>query len=258
MRSQLGGHAPVGEAIALDSAPSGDVAHDLVVDNVLGSMAGSESEILVLAEDTGLAEIKVVDGEEGIVSVSGSLNDGGIAVATEDTNLPLALKRSRELQDRVSAARQNQEIALQASLCRFNAFAVLDESTPGDGHCLFHALRIGGMFDEIDFGNSVTIADLRKMALHEATLHELTVAAAGCGDAGVTVEEYVAGMQASEWGDNLMIAKLASLFQRSITVIKTSGADGSPLVLCDRIACLCLSSLWFLLASLGIVRSQCV
>ena len=195
---------------ALDVFEPADVAHDLplvVIDSVY-------DDAVLVGENDGISHVEI--GGVGN-SMPGALQDS-------DPQMREGLQRSLEVYRKVQAQREQEQVALQEALTGFNDRARLDTTTPADGHCLFHALDRGGLFEEVQFGNALTIPELRRMALQEATMEELTIAAAGCGDAGVTVEAYVSGMQAADWGDNLMIAKLASLFNRDITVIRATGA----------------------------------
>ena len=93
----------------------------------------------------------------------------------------------------------------------------LDLSTPKDGHCLFHALRKGGLLS--DLNNELTVKEMRALALSNATEEQLQVIAA---EWGVTVDVYKQRMRNDYWGDNLMIALLAAVFERPITVVSPS------------------------------------
>jgi hypothetical protein len=115
--------------------------------------------------------------------------------------------------------REGQEIQMLAAALEIaEGGARIDKNTPEDGHCLFHALAAGGLLSDIP--ESLTVDELRTIALHGATMAQLQTAAAGTGDEGITVEEYVEGMRQGLYGDNLIIGLLAVQFQRTITVIR--------------------------------------
>ena len=85
-------------------------------------------------------------------------------------------------------------------------------------HCLFHALEAGGLLDDIP--ESLTVQELRDLAIASATPERLAIAAAGAGGVELSVEDYVAGMRGNAYGDNLFIALLAQCFQRDICVVR--------------------------------------
>ena len=107
--------------------------------------------------------------------------------------------------------------ALQVALARLHPTARIDESTPRDGHCLLHALRTGGLLEGIPEG--LTVSELRRMALTQATEEQLENAAISTGQ---TVAKYITKMKASQWGDELMLRMLSSIFARSISIISAS------------------------------------
>ena len=65
--------------------------------------------------------------------------------------------------------------------------ASLDFSTPGDDHCLFHALAKGGLLKDIP--ESLTVQQLRQIALSLATPEQIRIAAATTGDQGMMAQE---------------------------------------------------------------------
>ena len=71
------------------------------------------------------------------------------------------------------------ELEKQTSLSKFSDAATIDPDTPRDGSCLFHALKSGGLFAQRELGDvCLSVADLRKMAVNEATEEQLALAAA--------------------------------------------------------------------------------
>ena len=65
-----------------------------------------------------------------------------------ETHQKNAAKRAAEVQDAVAT---------------WEPGALIDESTPEDGHCLFHACASGGLFTEADLGFRPTVFELRRM-----------------------------------------------------------------------------------------------
>ena len=106
---------------------------------------------------------------------------------------------------------------LAAKVTALDAAASLDLTTPTDGHCLFHALAAGGLLAGIP--ESLTIPELRDLAISQATLEQLQTAAASTGETGLTVEDYVDGMRKGLFGDNLVIAVLCQELKRNIPVV---------------------------------------
>ena len=98
------------------------------------------------------------------------------------------------------------ESLLQESLSRYEAGALLDADTPGDDHCLFHALCAGGLIDPSSIPTRLTIGELRRMALSTASTSEIEVAAIA---ADVSVKVYTRSMVNNAWGDQLMLVCLA-------------------------------------------------
>ena len=92
----------------------------------------------------------------------------------------------------------------------------LDQETPKDGHCLFHALRRAGVARLADCPCALSIAEMRGMALSMASREQLQLAAQTLR---VSVQEYVEGMAKADWGDNLMIILLSITFQKPVTVV---------------------------------------
>jgi hypothetical protein len=128
----------------------------------------------------------------------------------------LHLKGERKL---LKLKQLKQEVQLlEAAVDVAESGACIDQNTPEDGHCLFHALAAGGLLSDIP--ESLTVDELREIALQGATMQQLQIAADGTGAQGITIEEYVEGMRQGLYGDNLIIGLLASFFQRSITVIR--------------------------------------
>ena len=65
----------------------------------------------------------------------------------------------------------------------------------------------------------LTVHQMRRMALQEANEEQLDTAAASNS---MSVSKYITKMQASEWGDELMLAMLSKIFRRSISIISAS------------------------------------
>ena len=116
------------------------------------------------------------------------------------------------------------EEEMQASLSKFSDAATIDPDTPRDGSCLFHALKSGGLFAQRELGDvCLSVADLRKMAVNEATEEQLALAAA-TNDPPMSTAEYKRGMRNGDWGDNLMLACLSRAFKKPISVISKDTA----------------------------------
>ena len=79
-------------------------------------------------------------------------------------------------------------------------------------------LACGGLPDDIP--ESCTVQELRDLAVSGATMEQIMAAAAGTGASGVPVQEYIDGMRAGLYGDNLVIGLLAENFGRDISVIR--------------------------------------
>ena len=113
---------------------------------------------------------------------------------------------------------------MQEALARYCSQAKIDHETPMDGSCLFHALKAGGLFAQRDLGDiQISVSDLRKLAVNEATEEQINVAALSAGT-GMTPDAYREGMRRGQWGDNLMLVCLAKVFNRPITVISRESA----------------------------------
>ena len=134
-------------------------------------------------------------------------------------DLRAALAASIANQKESDAIMATRTAALEQALSQFCPGALLDRSTPADGHCLFHALRRGGVASSEDIPCSLSIRELRSLALSVASEEQLQVAAAGHGDSGLSVAEYKEQMPIGAWGDELMIAMLAKAFCRSISIV---------------------------------------
>ena len=168
-----------------------------------------EVELLAVDADTGrLRNIKVLTDSE---------QTGNLPPLAYDLEAGIRASLDRKLAATEAAVAA--ESALQAHVARLEGGARLDLTTPKDGHCLLHALRAGGIASFRDIPCQLTIEELRRMALSIASEDEIAVAAAGTGANGVSVETYKKTMVANMWGDNLMIACLARLSNKDITVI---------------------------------------
>ena len=82
----------------------------------------------------------------------------------------------------------NDVARLNSQINKFSNGLEVDLSTPKDGHCLFHALNKGGIASLSDCPCSLTIDEMRGMALARATRQQLEMAAS-CTRSGVSVEE---------------------------------------------------------------------
>ena len=140
----------------------------------------------------------------------------------EDRDLKAALLESAE-QEAQKKQQWDEEVSLLGiALNGAEEGAVLDQTTPTDGHCLFHALAHGGLLRDIP--GSLTIQQLRSLAVTNATAEQLEHAALA-SDPPVSVAEYSASMrQGSIFGDNLMIAVLAVCFKTNIVVVSHSSS----------------------------------
>ena len=143
--------------------------------------------LIVNADNTGYDHIKVSTAGMS----SGHTAPADIAPPVDEFEAALkasARARAAELAETAEAERQ-----LNRALQLVEPGAELNRGTPADGHCLFHALRCGGLASIHDIPCDLTIAELRQIALSTATPEELAVAAAGSAG-GVSVDQYVAGM----------------------------------------------------------------
>ena len=100
----------------------------------------------------------------------------------------------------------------------------VDRRTPRDGHCLFHALALGGLLDDLG-PDSLTIRQIRALALSIATEEQLAAAAASDK---VSVPDYKRRMLSMEYGDNVMFALLARCFVRDVTTSKRGTSIAKP------------------------------
>ena len=132
-----------------------------------------------------------------------------------------AVKASIATREQCKQQRLDKERELQESLHTYEAGAVLDKTTPADGHCLFHALKKGGLLQQEAIGFDLTVKELRSMALQTATEEELQAAAISTG---LSVIQYKTNMVKSLWGDELMLVGLTRVFHQDITVIGRNSA----------------------------------
>lgn len=143
-------------------------------------------------------------------------------------NLEAAVAESRAQRQQAKEALEAAENALQAALSSVEAGAQIDLTTPADGHCLFWSMLRGGLLVPDNLGGlDFSIAELRAMALAAATPAELELAAISTLDADgepLSVETYRNGMLEGLYGDHLMIACLARIFDRDITVVSTDSS----------------------------------
>ena len=147
-------------------------------------------------------------------------------------NFQAAAATSRSTLRSVQKAAQSRVAELEAALIEVDSTAQIHESTPADGHCLFHACVSGGLFTEADLGFRPTVYEFRRMALSLATPEQIHTAAVSSGNGGMTDAQYIKSMVQGGWGDDLMIALLARCFRKDITVIsvgstRTFRADGT-------------------------------
>ena len=104
--------------------------------------------------------------------------------------------------------------ALQSQLDRLEPGALVDKSTPKDGHCLFHALAAAGLLQDRACG--VDIGDLTRIALETDPKEQSQIAATSIG---ISVSSYVERMRDGDYGDNLVIVLLSVCFDKPIAVI---------------------------------------
>ena len=133
-----------------------------------------------------------------------------------------ALVQSAVEAQAVAMAEDGVVASLQAQLDILEPGSSVERNTPKDGHCLFHALRRGGLGSLQNCPCALSVAELRGMALTMATQEQLTAAAAST-DGGMHVHAYVEAMQDDAYGDNLMVSLLSVVFQTPITVITMCG-----------------------------------
>ena len=202
----------------------------------VGSGAGSMVVPLVEdhATDADLLvqdDVMVVDGETSGFDYIKTASSSSSSDPSMATNFAAAIRASiaaKEEEEQAETARQD---ALQKVLSSLEPGATLNTTTPADGHCLFHGLQRAGVGAMQDVPCSLTVKELRAIALSSASNEALEVAAAGTGD-GISVEEYKKRMGNNLEGDNLMVCLLARTFARSITIIRPDGvrtwtADGT-------------------------------
>ena len=144
---------------------------------------------------------------------------GPRAEVSMDSILQAALHESAQREAQRRREWQEQVSALGEALRKREAGAKLDLNTPADGHCLFHALSRGGLLAGVPA--SLTVAELRGLVMNSASPEQLSTAAASVD---MTVEQYSQGMRAGDYGDNLVIAVLASQFCKSISVLAVGSA----------------------------------
>jgi hypothetical protein len=98
----------------------------------------------------------------------------------------------------------------------------IDESTPRDGHCLYHALR------KLNFvGSEVSISEMRSKAVAAADVEMLAVAGLNMGR---SLDEHTAKQLTDDYADDCILGALARAYDRSITVVHlTSIRSFTPL-----------------------------
>ena len=133
----------------------------------------------------------------------------GLHAGDPELELQLALDESRAEKDAAAQEDFRVEELLREQLAGCSCSCVLDITTPGDGHCLFHALRGGGLTD-------MAIGDMRMLSISLASVEQLQVAAAGTLG-GISVEAYVNDLAASGLPEHYNCV-LESVFGRSIHV----------------------------------------
>ena len=114
-----------------------------------------------------------------------------------------AVKASLALRDGAAAERTKAEDTLEQAVDAYMKGSTLDRTTPADGHCLLHALMRGGIINTGRIPLSLTVSELRVMALNVATLEEIRLAAISTGNNGVSVATYRRGMLHSMWGGTI-------------------------------------------------------
>ena len=164
-------------------------------------------------EDALGSEAMVVDAETGGLSHI-KLSQAHASASFPPLAFDFEAGVAASLAVRAEAGKQTKmaEQEMQTALTKHEAGALLNTSTPADGHCLFHALKHGGLARFENVPCQLTVAELRCMALSMATPEQLEVAAASTGEHGVSVDRYKEQMVSNLWGDNLMVALLAQTF----------------------------------------------
>ena len=150
-----------------------------------------------------------VDRAEGAVDIEESQR-------SFNSGFDLAVRESTLLERRRLETKFEYEDQLRVKLLALDPECTLDICTPEDGHCLFHALRTGGL-------SSLSVLELRRLFITLPTEEEFQLAAASTGD-GCTVSEYKQSLATSGYGDNLVLAKFALHFGKSIAVITAATA----------------------------------
>ena len=162
--------------------------------------------------------IKISDVAASSSSSSSNPVAAAFAAMTESQQDAMAEANSLATEAAEKAARDAQRILLQQALAKYEQGATLDATTPEDGDCLFHAIRRGGFFG-VD--QAVDPEAVRQIALSHATVEQIEAAAASTG---LTVGQYRAKMTQFEYGDNCMVAILARVYNRDISVISMNYA----------------------------------
>ena len=182
-------------------------------------------EVVLLVEDPGEEEAIFLGDNGGIDRIK--VSHGGLLAAEQRAAAQIPEAQRIQLAQQASAtdcsmsSGQNDaaQVALQAALTNCDPGALIDGETPRDGHCLIHALKAGGLLNDIPGG--LTVSELRRLALSRASAEQLEIAAQS---ADQSVAVYLTGMKAGQHGDELMLQMLAEAFCRSISVISVSAA----------------------------------
>lgn len=173
-----------------------------------------------LLEEDG--DVVVVSGNGGGIDHVKTGGSGGSSGAFEVAAAEAAAWSSSLQEAAAETAAEAVAVAsLQTRLDALEKGSSVDVATPKDGHCLFHGLRRGGLASMNNCPCSLSIPELRGMALSMASQEQLTAAAAST-DGGITLEEYVSRMKRSEYGDHLIVALLSQVFETPITVISAT------------------------------------
>ena len=107
------------------------------------------------------------------------------AAAPEAERDRAAREQSLSEQQAADGKHRHLELMLSYQVESLDPTARLDLDTPKDGHCLFWALACGGLYDGV--AESLTITEIRLMALSKATPEQLSIAAA---NAACSVPQY--------------------------------------------------------------------
>ena len=178
-------------------------------------------DVPVVDQNGGLLNYKICSPAE-VADIAGQVQDSPDAYDFE-AGVRASLT-AKEIEAKEVALREKE---LQSALHAVEHGATLDLATPADDHCLFHALRRGGLLSDIPC--KLTVKELRLIALNMASPEQVANAAIANG---LTVDVYKKGMASNDWGDNLMVIAFARGFQRKISVItrtyaRTYHPDGS-------------------------------